>query len=140
MKILKGTLLLNRGDLDGAEQLSRQSLEVASKRGFKKYVGRAERLLGIILTKRTAYNQAEARFKSAQGRLEEVENPKQLWITHAELARLYKKMNRSDLEREQWQKAAQIVTKTSDELQDNDLKETFISAPPIRQIIAGAKP
>jgi hypothetical protein len=60
-------------------------------------------------------------------------------MTHTVLADLYKKMNRFDLDQEQWQKAAQIVTRTADELQDSALRETFVSAVPVRQILDNAK-
>jgi class 3 adenylate cyclase/tetratricopeptide (TPR) repeat protein len=140
MKDLKGNILLDRGDLDGAESLAKQCVQAATKRGIKKYVGKANRLLGKILTAREQYNQAEARLHDAIEILEKVGNPKQIWMTIAAFAELYKKMKRSDLEREQWQKAAQIVTKTAEGLQDNKLKETFISASPVKAILENAKP
>ena len=137
---LKGTMLLDRGDIDAAEELANQCVKAATKRGIKKYIGKAERLLGKIYTDRGQYDHAEAKFIGALARLSEVGNPKQIWMTHKALASLYKKKNRSDLEREQWQKASQIVTKTADGLQEKKLKEMFINAPPIRQIIKCAKP
>jgi class 3 adenylate cyclase/tetratricopeptide (TPR) repeat protein len=139
MKHLKGNILLERGDLDGAETLAKQCVKAATKRGIKKYVGKANRLLGKILTAKEQYNQAEASLYDAIEILGKVGNPKQIWMTMAAFAELYKKMKRSDLEREQWQKAAQIVTKTAEGLQDNKLKETFINASPVKAILEGAK-
>ena len=75
----------------------------------------------------------------ALAKLEGVGNPKQLWMTHTALAQLYEKMKRYDLEREQWQKAAKIVTCTADELRDNNLKEKFVNVAPVRQILENAK-
>ena len=139
MKDLKGNILLGRGDLSGAETVAKQCVEAAAKRGIKKYVGKAERLLGKILTEREQFDQAEAWLQDAIERLEEVGNPKQIWMTLDALAELYKKIKRSDLEREQWQKATQIVTNTAEGLKDRDLQKTFISAPPIRKILNSAK-
>jgi class 3 adenylate cyclase/tetratricopeptide (TPR) repeat protein len=135
MNDLKGKILMKRGDLEGAENQARLCLKTAMKRDYKKYIGKAERLNGEILLAKGAYDQAEGKFKKAVAKLEEVGNPKQLWMTYVALAQLYEKMKRSDLEREQWQKAAQIVTLTADELQDSNLKETFASAAPVRQIL-----
>jgi tetratricopeptide (TPR) repeat protein len=135
MKDLKGTILLGRGDLDGAEELAGHCIEAATKHEMKKYVGRAERLFGKIMTERGAYDQAEAKLKSALAKLEEVGNPKQLWMTNTALAQLYEKMKRTDLEREQWQMAKAIVESTADGLDDEELRTTFINAAPIREIM-----
>jgi tetratricopeptide (TPR) repeat protein len=138
MKDLKGRILLRRGDFDGAEELSQQCLSAALKRGMKKYVGRAERLLGRTLTARGNRDQAEEHLRTALMKLKEVGNPKQIWLSHAALARLYEKMNRSDLEREQWQAARGVVESTADGLEDKGLRTTFINAEPVREIIAKA--
>jgi tetratricopeptide (TPR) repeat protein len=139
MKDLKGIMLLKRGDLDGAEETLRQGLEIANKRQYKKYIGRAERLSGQILAGRGAYDPAEAKLREALSKLEEVGNPKQLWITHTALARLYEKMNRPDLEREQWQTAAAVVNFTADDLEDEELRTTFINAKPVQEILENAR-
>jgi tetratricopeptide (TPR) repeat protein len=138
MKDLKGTILLRTGDLDGAEKLAREFLDNATRYKQRKYIGRAERLLGRILTERGAYNRAESKLKAALANLEKVGNPKQIWITHTALAWLYEKMNRPDLEREQWQTAASVVKSTADDLEDEELRTTFINANPIREILENA--
>jgi tetratricopeptide (TPR) repeat protein len=138
MKDLKGTILLSRGDLDGAEELAGQCLEENTKFGYKKNVGKAERLFGQILIKRGGVDLAETKLTQALAKLEEVENPKQLWITHSALARLYKKMNRPDLERAQWQAAKAIVQATADGLEDQGLRQTFINAAPVQEIMEKA--
>jgi len=139
MKDLKGNILLCRGDLDGAESLAKECVEAAKIRGIKKYIGKAERLIGRILTERGQYDQSEDKLRTALTLLEEVGNPKQIWMTLTSLAELYKRMNSSDLEQEQWQKAAKIVTRTADELQNSALRETFVSAAPVGQILENAK-
>jgi class 3 adenylate cyclase/tetratricopeptide (TPR) repeat protein len=138
MKDLRGVILLKRGDLDGAEEIVQQGLKVATKRQFKKYIGRAERLSGRILAEKGAYDLAEAKLREALSKLEEVGNPKQLWITKTALARLYEKMKRPDLEREQWQTAASVIRSTADDLEDKELRTTFISAGPVREILENA--
>jgi tetratricopeptide (TPR) repeat protein len=139
MKELKGTILLDRGDLDGAELLAKQCVGSAVKRGIKKYIGKAERLFGKILIERGQYDQSEEKIRHALSLLEEIGNPKQLWITHAALAELYKRMDRSDLEQMQWQKASKIVNSTADGLQNNNIKDMFINAHPVKMILENAK-
>lgn len=138
MNDLKGTILLGREDIDSAEELARQCLDTAAKRGWKKYVGKAERLLGRTFTTKGAFDQAEEHVQTALAKLEGVENPKQLWITHMALARLYEKMSRHDLERKHWQEAASIIKSTADGLEDKELRTTFINAKPVREIMEKA--
>ena len=108
MNLLKGKILCDRGEIEYAEQIAQNCLETAIQYKWLKYVGRAERLFGEVLIRKKAYDQAEDRIKSALERFKEVGNPKQLWITYTTLARLYETINRSDLEREQWQKASKL--------------------------------
>jgi class 3 adenylate cyclase/tetratricopeptide (TPR) repeat protein len=138
MNDLKGKLALERGDLDGAESITNECLQIAKDWIYKKYEGKAERLMGQILTAREAYEQAEDHLRTALSTLEEVGNPKQLWITHTVLAQLYEKIKRPDLEREQWQAAKVIIDSTADGLQDENLRTTFINAAPVREIIEHA--
>ena len=86
------------------------------------------------MTDRGAHDAAEARLIDAITKLEEVGNPKQLWITHTALARLYEKMKRPDLQREQWNTAAAIIQSTADGLQDEALRDTFLNAAIVREI------
>ena len=139
MNLLKGKILCDRGEIETAEQIAHHCLGTAIQNKWLKYIGRAERLFGEVLTRNKAYEQAEHKLKSAIEKFEEIGNPKQLWITYTTLAELYRKLNRFDLEREQWQKAARIVTSTADELQDKDLQSIFINALPIRTILDCAK-
>jgi tetratricopeptide (TPR) repeat protein len=138
MKDLKGNILLRRGDLNGSEKLARECLDVATRYESRKYIGRAERLLGRILTEKGACDQAESKLKSALTNLEKVGNPKQLWLTHTALSKLYEKISRSDLEQEQWRIAASIIKSTANDLEDKELQKTFINASPVKEILAQA--
>jgi tetratricopeptide (TPR) repeat protein len=138
MMDLKGRILLRRGDLDEAEQIAQRCLDVAIERQYKKYVGKAERLLAQIATEKGAYDLAEVKLRTALSKLEEVGNPKQLWITHSALARLHQRMGDTDEERNQWGAAAATVRSTADGLKDEVLRSVFLDAPPIREIMEKA--
>jgi tetratricopeptide (TPR) repeat protein len=140
MKELKGRILMGRGDLEGAEKIARECLDGASQSLARKYVGKAQRLLGQVMTQRGAYGHAEAHLQSALQELERVGNPKQLWITRTALARLYQAMNRADREREHWQAAAAIVRSTAEGLPDASLRHTFLDAAPVREILENEHP
>ena len=91
------------------------------------------------MTERGAYDKAEDNLRSAQELLETVGNPKQIWITLSHLAQLYEKINRHDLAREHRQAAAKVVQKTADALSDHQLREGFLNALPVREILIRAE-
>ena len=66
-------------------------------------------------------------------------NPKQLWVTRTALAELYEEMKRPDQAGEQWQAAASIVRSTAEGLEDEGLRETFLGAAPVREILTHAR-
>jgi class 3 adenylate cyclase/tetratricopeptide (TPR) repeat protein len=135
MKDLKGIILLRRGDLEGAEALAQQCLHVATKQHYKKYIGRAQRLFGHILIEKGAHDLAEAKLMDALSKLKEVGNPKQLWITHSTLARLYNRMKKPDLERKHWRQAAALIESTASGLQEEALRNTFLNATQVQEIL-----
>jgi tetratricopeptide (TPR) repeat protein len=138
MKDLKATILLGKGDVEGAEALAEECLRVAAEKGMKKYVGKAHRQMGRIGTEKKAFGDAESHLRTALDILEEVGNSKQLWLTRSALASLYGKMDRTELEREQWQTAKAVVERTAAELVDQELRKTFLNAAPIRTILERA--
>ncbi|MBI5016154.1 MAG: AAA family ATPase [Deltaproteobacteria bacterium] len=135
MNHVKASILLARGDLDSVQALARQGLDVAERWAMKKYIGKAERLLGQVMTERRAYDAAQPYLHTALEKLEQVGNPKQLWITHTALAKLFRALGRPDREREHWQAAAAIVGSTAEGLQDEALRKTFLEAAPVWEIL-----
>jgi tetratricopeptide (TPR) repeat protein len=138
MKDVKAAILMHRGDLDGAEALARENLERSTAKGFKKNTAKAERLWGQALCWRGAFDRSEAKLKTALAGLIEIGNPKQVWMTRVALARLYSRMKRPDLEREQWQAAAAGIHATADSLQDSKTQTLFVQAAQVREILEQA--
>ncbi len=68
--------------------------------------------------------------------LKEVGNPRQLWQAYASLGSAYDKLGRVSEARKQWGAAAEVMQKTADGLSDCELGECFLSAKPIRDILA----
>ena len=70
--------------------------------------------------------------------LKEVGNPRQLWQAHASLASAYDKLKRLSEAREQCGTAAEVIRKTANGLSDRELREGFLNAKPIQEILANA--
>ena len=88
--------------------------------------------------KRNESENAIASISEAVLILKEVGNPRQLWQAHASLASVYGKLGRGREAREQWGAAAEAIHKTANGLSAPELREGFLSAKPIREILANA--
>ena len=71
--------------------------------------------------------------------LKEVGNPRQLWQAFASLASVYEKMGRVSEAQEHWGASAETIYNTSKGLTDRELREGFLKAAPIREILSKAE-
>jgi Flp pilus assembly protein TadD len=102
----------------------------------KKIEGRFLRLLGEVQMKRNDSDNAISSIGEAILILKEVGNPRQLWEAHASLALAYEKLRRESDARVQWGAAAEVIHGTANGLSDRNLREGFLNAKPIREILA----
>ncbi len=68
-----------------------------------------------------------------------VGNPRQLWEAQTALGRTFEKLGRHSEAKEQWGAAAATIEKVTNGLSDRELKEGFLNAPPVRDILARAE-
>jgi tetratricopeptide (TPR) repeat protein len=135
---LTSLILLQGDNIDEAEARIFKNLEISRREHTKKIEGRFLRLLGEVQMKRNESNAAISSVREAILILKEVGNPRQLWQAHASLAAAYDKLNRLSEAREQWGAAAEVIQKTANGLSDRELREGFLNAKPIRDILAKA--
>ena len=113
-----------------------RNLQTAKREHVKKYEGRFLRLLGEVQMRQGAFDQARASLSEAVRILGEVGNPRQLWQAHGSLASFYERMGRGSEAREQWGKAADTIRKVDSGLTDRELREGFLNARQVREILA----
>jgi tetratricopeptide (TPR) repeat protein len=138
LDFLTSLILLQRGNLDQADARITKNLEISRREHTKKIEGRFLRLFGELQMKRKESDNAIQSLSEAILILKEVGNPRQLWEAHASLASTYDKLGRASEAREQWGAAAEVIRKTAGGLSDFELREGFLSAKPIRDILAKA--
>ncbi len=136
LEALAATILLDRDDTAQAEGIVLRNLGTAQREHMKKYEGRFLRLLGEVQTKRGEFDQARASLSEAIRILGQVGNPRQLWQAHGSLASSYERMGRNSEAREQWGAAADIIRKVDSGLADRQLREGFLNAGRVREILA----
>jgi tetratricopeptide (TPR) repeat protein len=138
MDFLVSLILMQRGNFGEALAKIAKNLEISKREHTKKIEGRFLRLLGEVQMKRNESDNAIQSLSEAVHILKEVENPRQLWQAHASLASTYDKLRRESEAREQWGAAAEVIRRTAGGLSDRQLREGFLSAKPIRDILAKA--
>jgi tetratricopeptide (TPR) repeat protein len=139
MQYLASQILLERNEMAHAEALIQENLERSKREHLKKNEGRFLRLLGEVQSKRNEPANAITTLNEAIRLLGEVENRRQLWQAHASLAATLAKSGRSVEARDRWGAAATVIHDTANGLSDTELKEGFLSAKPIKEILSKAQ-
>ena len=138
LDFLTSLILLQHEKFDEAEVRIIKNLEISRREHTKKIEGRFLRLLGEVQMKRKEFDRAISSISEAILILKEVGNPRQLWEAYASLALAYEKLRRESEAREQWGAAVELIHKTANGLSDRNLREGFLNAKPIRDILANA--
>ena len=138
MEYLASQILLQRENVDQAESIITKNLEKSRSEHMRKNEGRFLRLLGEVQMKRSESDSAIRSLSEALLILREVANPRQLWQAYASLGSAYDKLGRPSEARQQWGAAVEVIQKTANRLSDRELREGFLGAEPIRDILAKA--
>ena len=138
MNYLTTQILIARNDLDQAEAVIQENLKMVRHELMKKREGSFLRVLGEVQAKRNESDPAITTLNESIQILKEVENPRQLWQAHASLGSIFSDLNRTSEAREQWGAASEIIQNTAEGLSDRDLREGFLNAKPIQEILSQA--
>jgi Flp pilus assembly protein TadD len=139
MEYLAAQILLERNEVARAETIIQTNLESSRREHLKKNEGRFLRLLGEVQARRNESANAITTLNEAIRILKGMGNRRQLWQAHATLAAAFDTFGRSAEARDQWGAAAEVVHKTANGLSDRELREGFLSARPIREILSNAQ-
>jgi tetratricopeptide (TPR) repeat protein len=135
LNLLAAEILVHRNDIGAAEAIIQKNLDSVRRQHMKKREGSFLRLLGEVQRRRNEYESAVTTLNEAVRILAEVENPRQLWQAHHSLASTLEGLKSSSEAREQWGRAAEVVQNVAAALSDRGLREGFLQARPIREIL-----
>jgi class 3 adenylate cyclase/tetratricopeptide (TPR) repeat protein len=136
MNYLAARILLFRNEHAQAEAYIQEGIKTARIQNAKKRKGCFLRLLGEIQFGRDEMDNAINSISEGILVLKEVGNPRQLWEAHSSLATGLGKLGRTSEAREHWGAAAKIIQDTANGILDRELREGFLEAKPIREILA----
>jgi class 3 adenylate cyclase/tetratricopeptide (TPR) repeat protein len=138
MNVLAVEILIQRNEIGQAMDIIQKELERVKREHQRKLEGRFLRLLGEVLIRNNQVENAIANLNEALLILKGVGNLRQIWQAHASLAAAFGTLNRAAESREQWREAAAVVESTAEGLHERALRDTFLSAAPIREIMEQA--
>jgi tetratricopeptide (TPR) repeat protein len=139
MNYLAAQIMLHQGKIAEAETFIKENLERVRKRREKKREGGLLRLLGEVQMRQNQADTAIANFNESIEMLKEVGNPRQLWQANASLGSAFDKLGRFSEAKHQWGAASEVIHKTANGLSDKELREGFLNAGPIKNILAKAE-
>ena len=134
-----GELWLKRGDAEKAMTYAEECLELAEKSESAKLIVKARRLRGQALVALDQPDQAERDLSAARELAERVGNPPQLWKSLVALGDLRKAQGRAKDAVEVYGDALTIIDQVAADLDNERLRDTFLSSPHVQAIREAAK-
>jgi tetratricopeptide (TPR) repeat protein len=129
-----GELWLARGDLEKALSLADECIQLAESSNRPKNVIKGRRLKGQVLTAQGKPDEGEPEIDVALGIAREIGNPPQLWKTYVALGDLREAQGRADEAKEAYREAMSVIHGVAKGLDDESLRETFLSSPHVQGI------
>ena len=129
-----GELWLARGDLEKALGLADECINLAESSNRPKNVIKGRRLKGQVLTAQGKLKEAEQELEMALGIAREIGNPPQIWKTYVALGDLRKAQGQEKEATVAYGEAVAVIERVAAALEDEALRETFLSSPHVQGI------
>jgi tetratricopeptide (TPR) repeat protein len=129
-----GQLWLLKGDAEKALQFAKECLQLAEPTESRKNIVKGWRLQGQAYCTQGRLREAEAVLQKALVLAKEIGNPPQLWKTYQALGELYERQGATDQARAAYASTLEVIDGVASRLQDQDLKQTFLSARPVQEL------
>jgi tetratricopeptide (TPR) repeat protein len=129
-----GEVLLTEGNAERALVLADECLALAEPTETRKNMVKARRLRGQAFLAQGKLSEAEREFATALEIAKEIDNPPQLWKTHAALGDLRQAQGKSDDARKAYGYALAVIDRVAAGLGDESLRETFLTSDHVQRI------
>lgn len=132
-----GELWLMKGDGQKALAFAEECLSLAEATDSRKNIVKGWRLKGqaLLLQGSSAKAQeAQAALEHALGMATEIGNPPQRWKTYQAIGKLREQTGEYGHARAAYDNALRVIEEVADQLQDRELKRTFLAARPVQEI------
>ena len=130
-----GELYLNRGDAVCALGYAEQCLQLAKSTSARKNMVKGWKLKGEALVALDRVEEAVSYLEKAISMADEIGNPPLAWKSRYALAHVLQQLGRDGQSRQLYKQAAAAVEQTASSLSDPAMRETFLSAAPVRAVL-----
>ncbi len=131
---------LAQGNFAQAEEQVRTLLENATRHGVPKYVAVAHKLRAEIAIAQGNLAVAETALQAALEQLQDHPAPLVAWKLYAARGRLYLQIGQPQAARVAFAQAATIINSIATSVDDEKLRETFLSSTAVQEVKAGLAP
>jgi class 3 adenylate cyclase/tetratricopeptide (TPR) repeat protein len=129
-----GELWLTKGDAEKTLQFAAECLQLAEPTKSRKNIVKGWRLQGQAYCLQGKLAEAEAVLQKVFALAKEIGNPPQLWKTYQALGELYEKQGATVQARSAYASATEVIDRVASQLQDQEIKQTFLSARQVQEI------
>jgi tetratricopeptide (TPR) repeat protein len=134
-----GELWLERGNFEKALAYAEECIQLAESTNRPKNVVKGRRLRGQVLLAHGEIDEADQEIEMALAIARGIGNPPQIWKTLVVLGDLRKAQERSKEAFEVYGEALTIIDRVAADLDDEKLRDTFLSSPHIQAIREASK-
>ncbi len=129
-----GELWLTKGDTEKALRFAEECLQLAVPTESRKNIIKDWRLQGQVYCTQGRLTEAEAVLQKALTLAKEIGNPPQLWKSYQALGELYEKQGTTEQAHSAYASALEGIDRVASQLQDQEIKQTFLAAGPVQEI------
>jgi tetratricopeptide (TPR) repeat protein len=129
---------LAKGDTEKARQFALRALETATSHEAHKYIAVAHKLLGQLAVAEGDVAEADSQFADALEELRAFPAPLVAWKTYAEIGRIKSQVGDSLAAREAFAEATKILNSIAANIDEEELRATFLNSPAVRQVVMEA--
>jgi tetratricopeptide (TPR) repeat protein len=129
-----GELWLTKGDAEKALRFAEECLQLAEPTESRKNIVKGWRLQGQAFCAQGKLAETEAVLQKVLALAQQTGNPPQLWKTYQALGELYERQGKPTQAQSAYSNAIEVIEGVASRLQDQELKQTFLSARPVQEI------
>jgi predicted nucleotidyltransferase len=129
-----GELWLRKRDAEKALRFAKECFQLAEPTSTRKNMIKGWRLQGQALCLQGKLWQRPKLCCTRLSLAQEISNPPQLWKTYQAFGELYERQGARTQTRTAYASALEVIDRVASRLQDQEIKRTFLSARPVREI------
>ena len=131
---------LAKGETEKAREFALRAFETATRHEAHKYIAAAHKLLGQVAVAEGDVAEADRQFAAALEELRTFPAPLVTWKTYAQIGRMKSQVGDYLAAREAFAEAAKILTSIAANIEEEELRQTFLNSTAVQEVVNKAAP